>query len=1153
MQKISSDHPTSWLDQPVLSKITLNWETIIFLLILIVTIATRFYDLGARVMSHDENSHVYYSWLLYKGRGYAHDPVTHGPLQFHIVALSYFLFGDSDTTARIPAALFSIATVAFMWNYRRYLGRAGALIAAFMFMISPFMLYYARYVRNEAYVALFGVMTIWAVLGYIDTGKPRYLYWLTAATVLHFTAKETAYIYAAQVLFFLGLYFIYRISAGAWKSPANRNRFVLTLIAGILIFSLGAGLTVVDKKMSEPLSASETAVPAVPGQDLSQSYAAIPPIIPRAALLLGIVVAAGSLVFLVRGVGLENIRSERAFDMLMLQGTLVLPLLSAFAINFLGYTVPDNATKVNALTMAEMIPMGIIIVVISAIAILLGLWWNKRQFLINGLLFYGIFTVLYTTFFTNGAGFVTGLVGSLGYWLAQQGVQRGSQPWYYYLLVQVPIYEFLPAIGSLLALLLIGKGWPWRKFQLAPEKLEVQAEADGESTGATERHALIKDASAEKPPVLALLAFWVITSLVAYSIAGEKMPWLTVHITLPMILLSGLSIGYLVETTDWSYFKQKRGWIVLALVPVFIASLAGVLGSLMGPILPFAGKSLDQLSATSTFLLALGAAVASGIGLAYLIKDWASVSLARLMTLTFLAFLAVLTVRTAFRAAYINYDRATEYLVYAHSGPGVKLALDQIEDISKRLTGGLEAVVAYDNETSYPYWWYLRNYPNQRYYSANPTRDLRDAPLILVGAENYDKIAPIVGQSYYMFDYIRIWWPDQDYFGLTWQRIWYAISNPEMRNAVFQVWFNRDFTEYAQLTGKNLNLSSWPLASRMRLYIRKDVVDKIWNYGVSPTLESASETCTDKTVVLDPDQIIGSAGTEFGQFQNPKDVAVAPDGSLYVADTFNNRIQHFSTDGQVLQAWGIFGDVQQGSAPEGSFNQPWGIAVGPDGSVYVADTWNHRIQKFTPEGGFIKMWGTFGQAETPTAFWGPRDVAIDSQGNVLVTDTGNKRVVIFDSDGNYIDEFGSVGFEPGQFDEPVGIAVDAQDRVYVADTWNQRIQVFAKDGSGHYAPFKNWEYTGWYGQSLDNKPYITVDANGHIFISDPEQARVVEYQTFDQALRCWSEFSNQQDGLLLPTGLAADPQGGLWIADSGNNRILHFTPPEAVSSQETSP
>ena len=126
----TSENRSSWLDRPVLSAITLNWEKIIFVFILILAVASRFYHLGDRVMSHDETSHVYFSWLYEQGNGYTHDPVTHGPLQFHLVALTYFMFGDNDFTARIPAATFSVATVFFMWYFRRHLGRAGALIAA---------------------------------------------------------------------------------------------------------------------------------------------------------------------------------------------------------------------------------------------------------------------------------------------------------------------------------------------------------------------------------------------------------------------------------------------------------------------------------------------------------------------------------------------------------------------------------------------------------------------------------------------------------------------------------------------------------------------------------------------------------------------------------------------------------------------------------------------------------------------------------------------------------------------------------------------------------------------------------------------------------------------------------------------------------------
>src|SRR5512141_3077130 len=115
-----------WLERPLFSAVpSVSYEVVIFAGILILAVISRFYNLGARVMSHDESLHTYFSWLLYKGSGYQHNPMMHGPLQFHLIALSYFLFGASDYTARIPAALFSIGTIALTWQWRRYLGKVG--------------------------------------------------------------------------------------------------------------------------------------------------------------------------------------------------------------------------------------------------------------------------------------------------------------------------------------------------------------------------------------------------------------------------------------------------------------------------------------------------------------------------------------------------------------------------------------------------------------------------------------------------------------------------------------------------------------------------------------------------------------------------------------------------------------------------------------------------------------------------------------------------------------------------------------------------------------------------------------------------------------------------------------------------------------------
>jgi predicted membrane-bound mannosyltransferase/DNA-binding beta-propeller fold protein YncE len=1146
---IASPPKKSWLDRAVFNSPHVNLEVLIFAIILIVAIFTRFYMLEARVMSHDETSHTYFSWLFYKGQGYAHDPVTHGPLQFHLVALSYFVFGDSDTTARIPAALFSVATVAFMWEYRRYLGRIGALIAALLLTISPFMLYYGRYVRNEAFVAFWGVVMLWSMLRYFDTGKHKYLYTFTVVVVLHFCTKETAFIYSAQALLFIAGYLVYRLARREWKHERSRASFLYAILFSLFFIVIG----LVIKYLTAKSSAAE--------QPLYPAFAAIPSIVPILLILIGMAGAVVAIIFAVTDFGLERIRQERSFDLLILLGTLVLPQLSAFGINFFGWTVPVNASEVQALTVTDLLHMALVIVPIFIISIAVGLWWNRRLWLINAAIWYVIYVVFYTSVFTNvEAGFFTGLVGSLGYWLAQQGVNRGDQPIYYYALIQIPMYEYLPAIGSVIGILLAIMGRksvpdPAFAAEIPTEQVNVldisnvQAGEEDDEEDLLDAAAVRDEPVVERtrpfhPPVIGLLIFWSISALLAYSIAGEKMPWLTVHISLPMILLSGWALGYLVDTTDWTAFRSKYGWIGVGLLFIFVPALLAILRIGLGNNPPFAGKTLDQLAATSGFIIALLVTLGSAVGLVFLTRQWSGKLVRRGLEFVFIGVLAVLTAKSAFTASFKNYDTALEYLVYAHCAPGDKIALQQITDISRRLTGSLDLTVAYDDKTTYPFWWYLRNFPNQRYYGSNPTKDLRDVDLILVGQDNFGKIEPVVGQAYNEFEYIRIWWPNMDYFNLTWPRLVYALTDPQMREAILRVWLNRDYTLYGQLTSEDMSLQNWSPSEKFRLYIRKDVVTQLWDYGLAAsTTPIQADPYEGKQISISADQVIGTAGAQPGQFQNPRDLALAPDGTIYVADTFNNRIQHLAADGSVLQVWGSFADISKGEAPGGTFYEPWGIAVGADGSVYVADTWNHRIQKFTADGKFVNMWGFFGQAETPFAIWGPRDIAIDSIGNIFVTDTGNKRIVIYDENGNYVNQFGSAGLQPGQFDEPVGIAIGPDGAVYIADTWNQRIQVMVADVDGNYLPLNNWEVFAWYGQSLDNKPFLAVDSTGNLYTTDPEGQRVLHFTSTGTFVNYFGDLGTGPNGFNLPTGIIADNKGGVWVADAGNNRIMHFSLP----------
>jgi DNA-binding beta-propeller fold protein YncE len=299
-----------------------------------------------------------------------------------------------------------------------------------------------------------------------------------------------------------------------------------------------------------------------------------------------------------------------------------------------------------------------------------------------------------------------------------------------------------------------------------------------------------------------------------------------------------------------------------------------------------------------------------------------------------------------------------------------------------------------------------------------------------------------------------------------------------------------------------------------------------------------------KNVVLVSDMILETINAEPPTFNGPRSLAFAPDGTLYVADSRNHRIVHLESDGRVLDTWGSFADGVSEPAPIGSFNEPWGLAVGPDGSVYVSDTWNHRIQKFTADGQPITTWGQYGQADQQYGFWGPRGLTVDAEGNVYVADTGNKRIVVFDPDGNFLSEFGSAGLDPGQFDEPVGVAVDADGIVYVTDTWNQRIQTFEPSADkSFFTPQRQWDVFGWYGQSLENKPFIAVNEEGHVFITDPELYRVIEFTPEGEVVRTWGDFGESPTNFGLASGIAVDAEGHVWVTDGEFNRVMRFTLP----------
>ncbi len=1199
MATTESRLPRPSLEERLTHLLYIDGEKLAYLIIFVLAILTRFWDLGTRVMSHDESLHTRYSWNLYRGDGFIHTPLMHGPLLFHMTALCYLLFGANDFTARIYPAVVGVVVVMLPYFMRKWLGKFGALAASFFFLISPMILYYSRYIRHDMPAILGALIMGLAIWRYIEERKLKYLLWLSGGQAVLYASKEVSFIYVAIFGSFLMLYFIGRLLDVEWKYSVLKLIFGIALI-GVLLSGLGFGYVVyaqspIDEPPSSALSGDEILQPA---DDLSLEAPQEEPGISllgvaKWILVLLLVVALLMAIVAVIVGQWHNLRRFPELDAMFVMGTLILPMLSPFLIHCAGFDPVDETPEGIVRSLLFTIPMVIVSVLIGVVWFMrppksypvpisslpdpegegvddpqavveippsIGDWFEgllSSRWWAIGALFWLFFFLFFTTLFTNGGGIGTGIVGSLGYWLAQQEVKRGGQPWYYYLLVQLPIYENLPLLLSMIAggvgLVRLIRS----VFRMPQEAGEPTRGADDavkddaqDETGivASSSHRSFLDLDAPISfPVLAFTSYWTVVGLVAYSVAGEKMPWLTTHLTTPMILLSGWVVGVLLSGIKWQKLWTNNAWALLFLLPVVAVALLRMGAPLCklsqnnllcNTIVPpryqakiFAGSGIPELMATSAWLVGV---IAFGIALIGVIWWGRRIGLgqvARLASLCLVGWLSVHTARTAWMASFVNYDYATEYLVYAHSAGSVKEIMARIDEISLKTTDGYGLRVAYDNKVSWPFSWYLRDYYNAVYYGEQPSRGLiGDAPVVLAGPGNWTKVEPQLGDRYYKFEYIRMWWPMQDYFGYERpEKLLEAVkdfmTSGELQRAIWDIFYLRDYTAYGELVMRDYELSQWPVAERMRVYIRKDVFAQVWDYGVVPSeIAQAVDPYAEGMRQLVPDLALGS-----GLLNRPHDIALGPDGLLYVADSGNHRIVVFEPDGKLVRVFGNYGLAPQ----VGVLNEPWGLAVGPDGTVYVADTWNHRVSTYTAEGQHITSWGSEGpnQIDNPYAFWGPRDVAVDNQGVVYVADTGNKRVLAFDANGVYLRQIGSGGTQDGQLDEPVGLEIGNDGMLYVADTWNQRIQVFTQNG----LPIRMWYVEAWFAQTSE-RPYIDVDGQANVYVTDPEAFRVLVFNSVGEYLYSFGDYTT----IGLAGAVLADDGGYLFVVDTGNGVIQRY-------------
>jgi len=277
-------------------------------------------------------------------------------------------------------------------------------------------------------------------------------------------------------------------------------------------------------------------------------------------------------------------------------------------------------------------------------------------------------------------------------------------------------------------------------------------------------------------------------------------------------------------------------------------------------------------------------------------------------------------------------------------------------------------------------------------------------------------------------------------------------------------------------------------------------------------------------------------------FWNPFDVAVDSDGNIYVAERYNYRVQQFNSAWNYVRTLGTTGVPYLTDGQH--YLRPSGVAVASDGSIYLAEEWGNRLLKLNASGTPQWVVGEAGvEGSDNNHFNRPQAVALDPGGHVYVADSGNGRIQIFGSDGTYMATLGS-GWGSGndQFAWPRGVAIDSGGNIYVADEGNMRVQIF--NNLLMYQATLGVTYESGSDNAHFVNPFdVAVDTAGIIYVVDNSNHRVQVFNSsraYVRTLGVSGVIGNDFDHFEYPTAVAVDATGRTYVADGWGWRIQVF-------------
>ena len=581
----------------------------------------RFWGLGDKPLHHDESLHAYFSLQLMHqmenwaycaknaGQCYHYDPLLHGPFQFHAIALVYKICqllgvydnGVNTFTVRIPAATLGTVIVGLPYFFRDRLGTLGAWLACFLLAISPSMVYFSRFAREDIYMACFTLLLVVATARYLSTRRMRWIIWGAVAFALSYADKEATFLTVGVFGSFLGALLFWELGSfiripynQTWNEVKWRRFLPDTAAPGVLLLYFAVMGLVAKwffawlKSLSIFITTNptNTHIADIYVQGLKDKTLLL---IPWIGIVLGLIVL----------------------------GILVLEMMGILPLPGRGLASWTNSKRQPLLDTILSMP------------------WTHWLFAI--LTAWAIFLVLFTVLFTYiGAGIADGIWQGLYYWIQQQQVARGEQPWYYYLLL-IPLYEQIGLVFAVVGIV---------RALLRPTRFRL------------------------------FLVYWFVGNFFIYSWAGEKMPWLMIHMTMPMMLLAALGLQPALATAI-QFVREKMHR------PAAVADEA---------------QSMETLPSST-----------GRRSLPKIVGAWVVVALAVLLLAP--------TLQNMYQVTYMHAaDAPHEMMIYVQTTTDINIVMQKIDALDQQLYGGKHQLgIGVKSDATWPFAWYLRDYKNVCY------------------------------------------------------------------------------------------------------------------------------------------------------------------------------------------------------------------------------------------------------------------------------------------------------------------------------------------------------------------------------------------------------------------------------------------------------